>query len=152
MMGSKCSCWHYCGVLNACCSSGKIRRCDYVLQLRTSLCKNFQIWKTTEAALKHHLPTDLPKSQPRTDTMFVLDGSDLHHRGKWLLKLTYSEVTAKYLRYTKANYGSLRNNFYRYNAIPSIKDREHQQRTARSSANIQIEDGLQVAVHQELFL
>ena len=38
------------------------------------------------------------------------------------------------------------------NAGPSIEDHEHQKRAAQTSANIQIDDALQVAVHKEAFL
>lgn len=37
----------------------------------TSVFKNFQVRKTDKALLKHHLNTDVPESQPPTDTMFV---------------------------------------------------------------------------------
>lgn len=69
-----------------------------------------------------------------------------------MLKVTYKDVIAQYSRYVKANYGSLRINFDRDNESPAIKDREHLRRVARTSANIEIEDGLRFSVHEELFL
>lgn len=87
--------------------------------------------------------------QPPTDTRFVLDGGALLHRVKWLLRVTYSDIVAQYLSYLKARYRSSSIIFAGY-AGPYIKYREHQPRAARTSANIQIEDGLEIAVHQEL--
>lgn len=36
----------------------------------------------TKPCLKKHLTTDVPKSQPQTDTVFVLDGGIILHRVK----------------------------------------------------------------------
>ena len=61
-------------------------------------------------------------------------------------------MVVQYLGYVKNKFRPSYIVFDGYNAGPSIKDHEHQQRAARTSANIQIDDALQVEVHQETFL
>lgn len=117
-----------------------------------SLFKSFQMRKTNKAVLKHYLTCNIRESQPAPNTMFVLEGGALFHRVKWLPKMTYKDVVAQYLGYMKNKFGPSSIVFDGYSAGPSIKDLEHQRQAAWTSANIQIDDALQVAVYQEACL
>ena len=118
----------------------------------TSLFKSFQMRKTDKAVLKHCLTPDIQESQAAPNTMFILDGGALLHRVKWLPEVTYKDVVAQYLGYVKNKFGPSSIVFDVYHAGPSIKNHEHQRRAARTLTNIQIDDVLQVVVHQETFL
>lgn len=123
----------------------------------TALFKDGYMRKPDKASLVTILMKDMPDApQPKVCDRYVLDGGALLHHIRWPTTGTYLDICKQYRRYIFSKYGKSKQIvivFDGYGDQPSIKDHEHQRRSAKvMSANVKVTEDMSIQTNQNAFL
>jgi hypothetical protein len=118
-----------------------------------SLFKENMMRRPDKAVLSNSIAKNAWCTASVEETYHVLDGGALLHRVRWAKRFTYLEIVKHYSSYIDKRYG--RNVcvvFDGYVSGPSTKDQEHQRRSFKVAAAVQVSDEAISHSNQALFL